>query len=126
MLDNPRFPVEINTLKLGNCSALSSANHSKQPSPRELAIVESFPARFVPHPCLKDPSFSGGSCLGSARLGHKFFLSFDSNENSNGMNRCVCMCVITIEICHEFVELTRIASQVFCEVLENCVLFKLN
>ena len=25
------FPVEINTLKLGNCSALSSANHSNNP-----------------------------------------------------------------------------------------------
>lgn len=50
-------------------------------------ISDRFPLDSFPHPRLKDPSFSGGSCLGSARLGQKFFLSFDAIR----MNVFVCV-----------------------------------
>lgn len=73
-----RSPVEINTLKLGNCSALSSANHSSHPRTARISDRRIVPARFVPHPRLKDPRFV--QSLGSARLGlgNSLFLSIDS------------------------------------------------
>lgn len=79
-------PVEINTLKLGNCSALSSANHSSHP--RAARISDR--SRSIRSPSTPKGSFV--QSLGSARLGlgNSLFLSIDSIRSR--MNRCVCVC----------------------------------
>lgn len=98
-------PVEINTLKLGNCSALSSANHSSHPRAARISDRRIVPARFVPHPRLKDPSFSRSVPLDLDLEILCFFRLIRFDESM-----CVCVCVCGNERnLYEFVfESTRV------------------